>query len=962
MKIIRAFTFFATALLLLTSCAREEVAKGKFLNLDVAEVKELAGLRGRVEVARDEWGVPHIYAKNEHDLFFAQGYLHAADRLFQMILLRGAAKGELALIAGVEMLPDDVSVRLFKFDKVAQEIFAQATPEESELLQAYADGVNAYLDTARPEEFPFELLAQGFDSLESIPRWEPGDSLAFARLMTFQLSFDNEGELGEKILGIQEGLVDYLLPIVGPTTAPVLAGGMVMDLFTANPVRDAVISDPASYEFAALPAASGIGALSVGELPALMNLRSLLDSLIGEKGQSNSWAISGDHTSTGYPMLANDPHLDLTQPAIFHEAHLNTKDQGGELNVAGVMFPLDPGIAIGFNEDLAWGETTVGYDVTDFYIELTTTTTADPFPEEVCKDPGCTSFADVIERPESLVYPPSDDPIDPCALDPAIIQGIEEYPVGVGEPFYLDPLGVCLLPVTIYEVTHGSLRCPVVKLLPAGELFATVALLTACWTGLEPSTEVKAFFGFMRSNDMDDFKISAADFKVGAQNHLMADTQGNIGWFPYAWIPAKGDQYTNNCINPAINPIPPYTVPHYLPQYGFNPYCEWEGYLPLGLLPRLENPAEGYIVTANNIPVITITNPTIPPTSYYHGTFYDLGYRASRIGQRITEKVGGAEKITIADMMSIQADTYLGPCTDFLATVLVSPTIEGRLTELTDPTLKQNAYDYLKNWDCSTPTDSVASSIFHAWYANFVHFTFDDQTFGEDLGDAQYGRAIYHITFRKNCADPTLAPGEPCQLTGFGQWGVISVGVSPFWDDISTTPAVETRDDIVLKAFSEAVDALREPYNLSTGRGGFGTDDLSQWLWGDLHTVFLAHLAESILNVPSPFDTVYPNGFPRPGGYFVVDSSHPGLAPATPASPRSFKYANGPSYRMVVDLTPGAVKAWTTIPGGDIARPSSVHYDDQMRNLWVNNKYKVLYLNKKDVEDNAVSLQVFLAE
>jgi penicillin amidase len=308
------------------------------------------GLKSQVEIVSDPMGVPHIYADNDHDLFYVQGYLHAQDRLFQMLLLRAAALGQLGLFVGPDQLITDVGVRLFKFGPVAQEIWDAASSEDRAILQAHADGVNDYIKAAKWEDLPFELLGLGFTNLskfEDLP-WTPIDSIAFARLTTWQLSFDNEGDKGTAFLGIMGGLEAYYTPLLGNPTATTIAGGMTLDLFTPTTPRGTYISLPTTYGTAP-PLITG-KTINVGKIKALDRVQSLREKLFGSRGMSNSWAVAPANSASGHALLANDPHLSLDNPSVFHESHLNTKKQGGKYNMAGVMFPPDPGVVIGFNE------------------------------------------------------------------------------------------------------------------------------------------------------------------------------------------------------------------------------------------------------------------------------------------------------------------------------------------------------------------------------------------------------------------------------------------------------------------------------------------------------------------------------------------------------------------------------------------------------------------------------------
>lgn len=282
------------------------------------------GLGDPVEVIRDRWGIPHLFAPSARALFFAQGFVHAQDRLWQMELNRRAASGRLAEIFGEAALPTDRFLRTIGLRRAAEAHLGGLSPQAKQNLEAYAAGVNAFLAQARGR-LPLE-----FAILRFAPEpWTPADSLAYGKLMAWVLG----GDWRVEILRLQlverfgEGALDRLVPDY-PPGAPVIAPG------AAPPDR--------------APGAGGGG--SSGEIPGL---------------GSNNWVVAGDRTATGSPLLANDPHLEAQMPAVWYLMHLS----GGPYDVAGATFPGVPGVIIGHNRDIAWGVTNANPDVQDLYLE-----------------------------------------------------------------------------------------------------------------------------------------------------------------------------------------------------------------------------------------------------------------------------------------------------------------------------------------------------------------------------------------------------------------------------------------------------------------------------------------------------------------------------------------------------------------------------------------------------------------
>ena len=289
-------------------------------------------LRKPADIYRDRFGVPHIFAANDTDLFKAAGYVTAQDRLWQLDFNRRVARGRLSEILGDVTLEEDKFLRLIGFGRIAEKIWPRLSPESRAAYQAYADGINAFIETHRAE-LPVEFSLLGYEP----EPWRPQDSVAFARLMAWNLSFSWHVEI---VLG-------RLVEKLGARKA--------REVFPDFPKQGPFII-PASVKPSWRSTASF--------LRAGRNVQALL-AINGARLGSNAWVVSGDKTPCGKPMLANDPHLQLMVPAVWYQMHLASE----ALNVTGVALPGIPGIVIGHNDKIAWGLTNGMVDDADFYVE-----------------------------------------------------------------------------------------------------------------------------------------------------------------------------------------------------------------------------------------------------------------------------------------------------------------------------------------------------------------------------------------------------------------------------------------------------------------------------------------------------------------------------------------------------------------------------------------------------------------
>ncbi len=309
--------------------------KDKYLNtaLRHSDVKE------HIEVVFDDRLVPHIFASNDHDLYFAQGYVTAMHRLWQLDISSRAAAGRLSEIMGESLLNYDKKQRRRGMTFGAENSLEswQKDAESMAMLEAYAAGINAYISRLKPRNYPLEFKLINYSPEE----WSVYKSALFVKSMCVTLNsreYDLEFSTLLGMLGQEK--FDFLFPEFNPESDPIIPPGTKWEF-------DPLIAEGTSST--TIPVTHGIGKLRDAED----------EYFVG----SNNWAVSGEKTASGNPILCNDPHLSLSLPSIWYEIHLNSPEQ----NCYGVSLPGMPCVISGFNEDAAWGMTNVGQDVMDWF-------------------------------------------------------------------------------------------------------------------------------------------------------------------------------------------------------------------------------------------------------------------------------------------------------------------------------------------------------------------------------------------------------------------------------------------------------------------------------------------------------------------------------------------------------------------------------------------------------------------
>ena len=419
---------------------------------------QVAGLKSKVEVYRDQHGIPHLYADNLEDLFFAQGYVHAQDRLWQMEFNRRIGNGTLSEVLGETTLSTDRFLRTIGLHRAAKADWAVLDDQTRLALESYAAGVNAFIES-HEDKLPLEFTILGFKPAP----WTPLDTLVWGKVMAWDLSGNWETEL------LRAELLDRL------------GEEKVQDLLPPYPDEGPFIIPPEAKSYA------GLGA---GILDEYAKVEAFFD-WGGEGIGSNNWVVDGTKTTTGTPLLANDPHLGLGLPSIWYEMGLH----GGGFDLVGASFPGAPWVIIGHNQHIAWGMTNVGPDVQDLYIEKVNP--SNPYQYET---QGQWEDMEVVQ--EEIKVKGRDEPV--------------------------------VLKVRLTR--HGPIINDVVE-----SLKDSPQALAFRWTALEGGRLLQSVYMLNQARNWEDFRAALRHWVVPAQNFVYADVEGNIGYQTPGDIPIRAN-------------------------------------------------------------------------------------------------------------------------------------------------------------------------------------------------------------------------------------------------------------------------------------------------------------------------------------------------------------------------------------------------------------------------------------
>jgi penicillin amidase len=902
-------------------------------------------LRGRVEVIRDRHGMAHVYASDAGDAFRVQGYQMARDRAAQLELLRRQAGGTLGEVVGgvAAAVRGDVVMRAIGLRHVAERAYEATGGDERAWLEAFADGVSQYNERLRSgaEALPADVAV--LLPASSFGPWSAVDVLMMQRFQEYGVSF----------IDFELALTDFVARVraaFDPTSddAPRrLRSGLAFDANPFAPLDPTTVMPPRPAGAASRGAAAFVpGALPPSALGALGAWREHFARQRGPvpaygKLGSNHWGVMPSRSATGHALHASDPHLPLTSPNLGWPVHLVVRPgpEGADasapgeplFDVAGLAFAGTPGVTQGFNRHVAWGPTVAYLDAADVYLE------------QVEVDPA-TGRLGVRFRGAVVPFETRAERVD----------------VAGGAPIEYEQL---IVP------HHGPLMTNFdgARVVPPrpGE-----TALSVRWTGERPGRSARALFDAMRARDVFEAEAALGALTQVPLNWLVADVAGNLLYFTSRTAPARAKGAFAWDAAARAGTLPCLALPG-------DGSAEWgPGALPDGAFGRSLNPASGYALTANNDHFgATLdndpSNDVLPDgTPVFYTCKYDAGQRAGRIDRLLAE---APPRLSLDDLGRMQADARSQLGALVVPALLASlerasaaarapgATADAALAALVASDrfarapLAEARAD-LEAWrdrlgfraaagvdldaarpsaDADEATASRATLLFHTWLLRLTRATFRDEFEAAGLG----GRNPLPAPLDLGESTAYLLTTDPTRLATYDA----ARGDSVVFDDLNT-PQAETRDERVVTALLDALDAL-------AAQAG---PDRNAWRWGNLHRVRFNALVPLWFDqsIPSVSDDTFPDGFPRAGDTSSVDVAGHDPYPAgegAAADQLSFNYRHGPVYRVLVDLDPAGPRAKLAVAGGSVSNPTSRFFRDGA-DLWRKNEYYDVPFERVDVE------------
>ncbi|WP_217550941.1 penicillin acylase family protein [Streptomyces sp. GbtcB6] len=790
----------------------------------------LQGLSGPVTVKRDSYGIPQIYASTDEDLFMAQGYVQAQDRFYEMDVRRHMTSGRLSEMFGKSQVKNDEFLRTMGWDRVAKEEYdTKLSDSTKKYLQAYSKGVNAYLQGKDGKDISLEYAALGFVNDYKPEQWTPVDSVSWLKAMAWDLRGNMDDEIDRALMTSRLGpqqIKDLYPDYPYSRNQTIVQDGQYDELTKTFEQSGSTSGSGTSTGTGSTTTSSSTGSALTSQLAGLYNVLDDVPTAVGVNGQgigSNSWVVGGEHTITGKPLLANDPHLSASLPSVWYQMglHCTTVSSKCQYDVTGYTFAGMPGVIIGHNADIAWGMTNSGVDVTDLYLEKLSgdgylyNGRTKPFTTrtETIKVAGGTSKKIVVRQTADGMPLLSD-------RDDELVEVGKKATVDTAAPDRGDGYGIALR-----------------------------------WTALDPGTTMDAVFALDKASDWSSFRDAAAQFDVPSQNLIYADTKNNIGYTLPGKIPTRSSGDDGS-----------------IPAPGWDSKYKWTGFIKQDELPYEYDPKRGYIVTANQAVIDKDKYPYTLTTDWGYGT------RSQRITDLIESKIKDGGKISTDDMRQMQMDN-----SSEIAKLLVPKLLK---IDVPDKDVRE-AQKLLEGWDYTQDADSAAAAYFNSVWRNILKLAFGNklpkelrvkgQCLWVDKVDST--GPVDDDTKVRECGERDADQAQP---DGGDRWfevvrNLMDKPNSDWWKTpagAGDRPKADNMDQLFKRAMIDA----RWELTAKLGK------DIDTWSWGRLHRLFLKNqtlgtdgpaIVQYILNrgpwkLSGGEATVNATGWNAAGGYGVV--------------------------------------------------------------------------------------------
>jgi len=755
---------------------------------DSGEVAHLEGLSAPVEILRDGHGVPHIFAQSVDDAFFAMGYVHAQDRLWQMESMRRLGSGRLSEVVGAPALRSDRYMRTLGLYRLAEKQCASLPDDARRALETYAAGVNAWLqnDNGAP---PPEFVVLGVNP----EPWRPADSLVWIKIMATRLATNHRKEL------LRARLAD------------VLTSEQLNDLWPPYPAGDPLtIDDPGN-------ALRGINWDGILAQQPVWQQR--------PRGASNAWVVAGELTSTGKPMLANDPHLGFSAPILWYLLTIDTPDYAfSGVSSPGFAFPV-----LGHNRRIAWGLTSTTSDIEDVFVEQ-----VDP------------------DNPNLYLTPDGPRPFE-FRVETIKVKDADD------------------VELTVRETRHGPVISDLLQPIADDQEATDHWVLALAATYLQAGDRTpEAAFRLSTSENWDKFVDGLEGFHAPQLNFMYADVDGNIGFLAPGRVPVRRSGRGA------------------MPNPGWEGRFDWTGFVAFDDLPLAYNPSSGRLVNANN---------KIGPADYpwYLGDSWDVGYRARRIDERLSD----GRPQTLDTMGAAQMDNL-----SLMARHLLPMMLEA----LPDRERFREVSPLLRDWSGEMSRDRTEPLIFVAWLR-----AFNLAVYGDELGDLWKRYWNQRPLFIASVLEERSA-----------------------WCDDTSTSAREDCPTQLEASLDTALGELSDEFGAS----------FKDWRWGSAHKAQFNH--PLFTRVPL-LNRVADLEIESDGGYYTVNrGAHFVWDPVRP-----YAHLHGSGFRGVYDLS-NLSQSRFVIATGQSGNPLSAHYGDMLK-LWRDGGWIRLGQNREELENSAVS-------
>lgn len=980
--------------------------------LDVPETERwtVPGLACDAHVVRTAGSVPHIYARDRVDLARAYGFTQARDRYFEMELARRLGRGTLTELLGDAALEADMDSRATGMTWVADNLLAHLTAEHAAVFDGYAEGVNAWIALARAGELPLpsELEIAGpflgvSDPAALLVDWTRADVAGVAAVLVYELGYETEdvGRAATRAL-VEAGLFAEDDPLGALRQAGVEADiqAHIAPVWPFGSAAGWGVNGAGASGGRA--SAAGGGARRPVDPALLARLAARLERFEDRLGRgdldagwgSNVWAVSGAASADGAALVAGDGHLPLSVPSLFWQVGLDTRELGGgDTHQLGLGVPGLPILAVGTNGDVAWSQTQLMGDITDWY------------REELQLDgdgrPAATRFGGdwqpVVAVTESHVI--ADVPAlgsegrtwswtRYTTFDGRWIADIEGTPVATG--------------------TAGAVELPGGGVLPGDtDGDGVVTAISFDYTAFSDGNLLNAVDRFGHAADIAELRDATRYLVAYSQNIGAADRHGSILYTGYQAVPCR-DYLPRDADGRWVEGADPMALLDGTTYGGFDIPVDAEGrvdesqgadpyrcVVPWADYPAAVDPPEGWVANGNNDPAGITHDDDLYDEPWYIGGPWVEGWRGHRIAARLAEQVA-ARTADQAGMAAIQADRQsalgltFGPhlveairAAEAAAAAGATDGAEGRLAAAwaADAAAYDEVARRVQAWldrgaeaesgvatFYHSPTadqveDSVATLLFNAWLAHW-----DDRVFADEAlpGVWNGGSTAGRVRALKRFLDGR-GPDNP---GGLASWNP-ATGESAFFDDAGTE-AVETSDEVAVAALADALAFLRAAPGDDLRGSGFGTDTIADWKWGLRHWTRFESVLADFVDAPEfafltdtfeiSTDALPLQGepgtegiewFPRPGDNLAVDAANSGWG-------TDFTHGSGPVFRMVIALHPdGRVTGQNVIPGGQSALIDSAHFTDQAA-LWLANETLPMHFAAADVAAAATGREVLV--